>query len=71
MPNMSGWQLARIMKSYHRLRAIPVVVLSGCDHLREALDGTSVAVLLTKPCDPSVLLRSVNALVRGTGSPDA
>lgn len=71
MPNMSGWQLAQIMKSYHRLCGIPVVVLSGCDHLREALDGTSVALLLTKPCDPSVLLRSVNALVGRTASPNA
>jgi DNA-binding response OmpR family regulator len=71
MPNMSGWQLAQIMKNYHRLCGIPVVVLSGCDHLREALDGTSVALLLTKPCDPKVLLRSVNALVGRTALPSA
>lgn len=62
MPVMTGWELLKLLKSYHRLASIPVVVLSGREAPAEALVHASVVKHVAKPCDPIEVAKIVSAL---------
>jgi CheY-like chemotaxis protein len=64
MPVMSGWELLTIVKSYHRLASIPIIVLSGHDVPTEALRHGAIAEYLRKPHDPDGLTSVVRKLAR-------
>lgn len=68
MPIMNGWDLIAIVKSYHRLSSIPVVVLSGHDG-DEALRHGAIAAVFRKPHDPDALLDKIVELARGVVTP--
>lgn len=62
MPVMSGWELLALLKTYHRLASIPVVVLSGREAPAEALRHGTVVKHVPKPCDPGELVRAIESL---------
>lgn len=59
MPVMTGWEFLAIMKSYHRLSSIPVVVTSGSQQKSEALRHGAVIAYLPKPVNLAGLLERV------------
>jgi CheY-like chemotaxis protein len=63
MPVMSGTELLPILRSYARLSAIPVIVISGQD-LGEDHDHTNVVRYFRKPPNAAALLAAVEELVR-------
>lgn len=63
MPVMSGWELLAIVKSYHRLAKIPVIVLTGHHAPTDALEHGVVADWARKPVDGARLLEKLTALV--------
>jgi DNA-binding response OmpR family regulator len=66
MPVMDGRQFLTIVRAYHRLARIPVLVLSAVD-LAPGL-SESVEVVMRKPFPPAELVANVEALAnRGIG----
>jgi CheY-like chemotaxis protein len=57
MPVMSGWEFLGVVRSYSRLMHIPVVVISGSDHLVSELRPNMT--VLRKPFDGERLISSV------------
>jgi two-component system KDP operon response regulator KdpE len=62
MPVMSGWEFLAIMRSYHRLSRIPVIVVSGCNDSYDDTNPPSVR-RLRKPFSADLLLESVTASI--------
>jgi len=68
MPNMTGWDLIRLLGSYHPLESIPVLVVTA--HERTSLAPTrSVVGLLRKPYGSQALLSAVQECTRARGEP--
>jgi DNA-binding response OmpR family regulator len=63
MPVMDGRQFLTIVRAYHRLAAIPVLVLSAAD-LAPGL-SESVEMVMRKPFRPDELVANVEALAHG------
>ena len=61
MPVMDGRQFLTIVRAYHRLASIPVIVLTAVD-LQPQL-SESVEVVMRKPFRPADLVANVEALV--------
>ncbi len=61
MPVMSGLDLLGIMRLYHRLSAIPVVVSSGIGRI-EPIEHGAIVAFLPKPVDREVLLQTVKGV---------
>lgn len=59
MPVMSGWELLAILKSYHRLASIPVVVYSGREEPAESLRSTNLTYV-RKPSIPEKVVELVD-----------
>ena len=62
MPVMSGWEFLSILRSYHRLSRIPVIVLSGVTDGYAETNPPSV-IRLKKPFTADLLLESVAASI--------
>jgi CheY-like chemotaxis protein len=62
MPVMSGWEFLTIVRSYARLAAIPVIVVSG-GHKPSAEMRQQTADFLAKPVDHKILLERVREVV--------
>ena len=63
MPNMTGWDLIRLLSSYHRLASIPVLVVSAHDRVSIA-PTRSVVGHLRKPYGSKELLSAIQACTR-------
>jgi CheY-like chemotaxis protein len=63
MPVMSGWEFLTIIRSYARLAAIPVIVMSGSTGPAESLRDATIAGYLAKPVDYTALLARVKQVV--------
>ncbi|RMF19431.1 MAG: response regulator [Deltaproteobacteria bacterium] len=66
MPDMSGWDVLRVLREDGDLRSVPVLLLSvlaGREHSEHALKLGANAVL-SKPVDETELLAAVNKLLR-------
>src|SRR4051794_31305009 len=48
MPEMTGWELLALLRTYSRLARIPVVVTTGLESMQEVLER-GVAAYLRKP----------------------
>lgn len=59
MPVMSGWEFLAILRVYHRLSEIPVIITSGSQKQSEALKHGAVVDYLPKPVDIELLTRRV------------
>jgi CheY-like chemotaxis protein len=67
MPLMTGWELLSVLQTYHRLAAIPVLVVSAYD--RGSVPQTaSLAGYFQKPYAARQLLRKVRECARRVGS---
>ena len=62
MPELPGWEFLKIIRCYHRLASIPVIVLSARDH-SQTIREHSIAGYLLKPHDPDTLLRTVTSVL--------
>jgi two-component system, sensor histidine kinase and response regulator len=63
MPVMDGWELLAVMRSYLRLRDIPVVIMTAQDV--DDLTRTVVNGLFKKPVEPEAVLDTVRRVVCG------
>jgi CheY-like chemotaxis protein len=63
MPVMTGWEFLGLIRNYHRLSRIPVLVTSGSGVHQDALP-TGIAGFLRKPYSLEELLASVVAFTR-------
>lgn len=66
MPVMDGRQFLTIVRAYHRLASIPVIVLTAVDLAPQLTE--SVEVVMRKPFRPGELVANVQALA-GRGRP--
>ena len=62
MPNLSGYELCRFVRSTERLSHLPLVLLSALDPKNAEAD--QVDAFLTKPISPEKLLVCLESLVR-------
>jgi CheY-like chemotaxis protein len=62
MPVMSGWEFLTIVRSYARLAAIPVIVVSGGHKPTEDI-RQHAAAFFAKPVDHKLLLARVREVV--------
>ncbi len=69
MPKVSGFQLADYLKKNTRYSSIPIVFLSAKGAVKDQKYGYSLgaAMYLTKPFEPSRLIKNINVLLDGAG----
>jgi CheY-like chemotaxis protein len=67
LPDMSGLDVARHLKTNPHTRAVPVVALTGRDDQgdRDALLGAGCCAYLVKPVDTQALIRSLPGYIAG------
>ncbi len=61
MPGLDGWEATRLLRSYERTRAIPIVALTGRGDTVSVARALSAGCLrvLPKPCEPEDLERVI------------
>jgi CheY-like chemotaxis protein len=64
MPIMDGWELLAIVKSYHRLSGIPVVIMSATEPHPDVVSRGAIAGFLAKPIDAAALVATVRKCIR-------
>lgn len=67
MPKMSGWELTKILKTDHKYREIPIIMLSALDDVKDKVEGFELGVddYITKPFNFSEVLARIRAVLRG------
>jgi CheY-like chemotaxis protein len=70
LPDISGIDVARLIKADPATRNIPVVALTGRDDdgSREALLAAGCSAFLLKPVDTQALIRSLPGYIANTGA---
>jgi DNA-binding response OmpR family regulator len=71
MPGMTGWQVARAVKT--KAPEVPVVMMSGfgVEVAPAELHTNGVDLVLSKPLQIKDVLRAVETILRGRGRPGA
>jgi PAS domain S-box-containing protein len=72
MPTMDGYEFVRHLRADPTIAATPVVFFTAQFHEREARNlakACGVAHVLTKPCEPDVVLRTVDAALGVAAAP--
>jgi len=66
MPNMSGWEVTKILKNDPRYREIPIVMFSALDDVKDKVEGFELGVddYITKPFNFSEVLARIRAVLR-------
>jgi CheY-like chemotaxis protein len=66
MPNMSGWEVTRILKSDPKYKDIPIVMFSALDDVKDKVEGFELGVddYITKPFNFSEVLARIRAVLR-------
>ena len=73
LPDLSGFEVARALRSKPATRHIPLIAATGYSHavqLDEAKQSGFDAVIV-KPCDPDALVAEIRRLLASTGHPSA
>lgn len=68
MPVMSGWEFLSIVKSYRRLGAIPVLVVSAITPSEDTLEHGALAGYLPKPLDERGFRTAIRGILSSRGS---
>jgi CheY-like chemotaxis protein len=68
MPIMDGWEFLAVVKSYVRLHAIPVILISGYAPTLDPVEHGTIAAYLHKPYDPEEILTLVRKFA-GSSAP--
>jgi len=64
LPEMTGWELLVIVKAYHRLSMIPILVLTGREVPSDAQKHGAIAGVITKPYVPEQLIAKIREIVK-------
>jgi CheY-like chemotaxis protein len=66
MPNMSGWEVTKILKSDPKFKDIPIVMFSALDDVKDKVEGFELGVddYITKPFNFSEVLARIRAVLR-------
>jgi CheY-like chemotaxis protein len=65
MPKMDGAEVLRRLKADERTRSIPVVMVTAVPELVGRDARSWCAAFLEKPCEPDLLMETIEDLVRG------
>src|SRR4051812_22085540 len=65
MPQMTGWELVALIKSYAPLAEIPIVVMSALEPYARVLGG-GVAEIVRKPIKPEALFKTLEQVAART-----
>jgi CheY-like chemotaxis protein len=65
MPGLDGREITRRLKADPRTRAIPVLVLTGRLHLKDAALAAGADAYLAKPCLPEELIEKIQEMLPG------
>jgi chemosensory pili system protein ChpA (sensor histidine kinase/response regulator) len=67
MPNMDGYQLTRALRRLPEYKSVPIAMVTSKDARIDSLRGhdAGASVYLTKPTEASLLIRQLDALLRG------
>ena len=71
MPEMSGYQVCRLIRSDERLRALPVVMMTAKDTQKDRFWGLEVGAdaYITKPIEEQSLLETISSLLKEKREP--
>lgn len=66
MPNMSGWEVTKILKHDPKFREIPIVMFSALGDVKDKVEGFELGVddYITKPFNFSEVLARIRAVLR-------
>ena len=66
MPNMTGWELTKILKNDPKFKEIPIVMFSALDDVKDKVEGFELGVddYITKPFNFSEVLARIRAVLR-------
>ena len=66
MPNMSGWELTKILKSESKYKDIPIVMFSALDDVKDKVESFELGVddYITKPFNFAEVLARIRAVLR-------
>jgi DNA-binding response OmpR family regulator len=66
MPNMSGWEVTKILKNDSKYKEIPIVMFSALDDVKDKVEGFELGVddYITKPFNFSEVLARIRAVLR-------
>jgi DNA-binding response OmpR family regulator len=66
MPNMSGWEVTKILKNDPKYKDIPIVMFSALDDVKDKVEGFELGVddYITKPFNFSEVLARIRAVLR-------
>lgn len=67
LPDISGYEVARRLRAEPLVRGIPLIALTGYGQMSDRMAATAAGfdAHLVKPVDPDVLMRTIDAVVRG------
>ena len=65
LPGLSGFEVARILRSDDRTRHIPLIAATGYSHVKqlEAARQSGIDAVVVKPCDPESLVAEIRRLL--------
>jgi DNA-binding response OmpR family regulator len=66
MPKMSGWEVTKILKSDPKFQAIPIIMFSALDDVKDKVEGFELGVddYITKPFNFSEVLARIRVVLR-------
>lgn len=70
LPGLSGVDVARTLRAGERTRRVPLIATTGHVHAGEMMRDAGFDAVLTKPCEPAVLIAEIRRLM-ATGHPAA
>jgi CheY-like chemotaxis protein len=63
LPGLSGVDVARTLRSAERTRQVPLIATTGHSHVGDAMRAAGFDAVLTKPCDPAMLISEIRRLM--------
>ena len=63
MPHMDGWEFRKKQKKINLLKNIPVIVMSGDEHIEDIKNLLEPAEILIKPLDIASILSAISKIL--------